>query len=108
MCASDPGRVTSARLLFFGNNAMTTASLIKCGACGKAISANARACPECGEPQKASANTGGKSIGRIIGLLMIVVGAGFAFTASDLTAAMPGLIGAFLGALVIIACSRKS
>jgi len=49
--------------------------MITCSDCSKQISANAKACPNCGSPQEASRHTAGKSIGRILALLgMILLG----------------------------------
>jgi len=47
--------------------------LITCPDCSKQISANAKACPGCGSPQEASRHTAGKSIGRILSLLGVIL-----------------------------------
>src|ERR1700741_397644 len=51
-------------------------SLIYCKACGKQISANAKTCPSCGEPQKAGGNN---FFLKILIVLAIAIGGFMAF-----------------------------
>lgn len=86
------------------------AKMIKCSDCGKEISAAAKSCPGCGSPQKAGANTPGKTVGRIIalfGLIPSVVGAFVYARDGNVAYAMLSGLGIIAFGGLFLICLRK-
>jgi len=52
--------------------------LITCSDCGQKVSANARACPHCGSPQKRALDSAPRVMGRVVFMLGFLVLGGLA------------------------------